>query len=148
MEKKCDHCKKYKGEQEFNWKFKSLGVRHKTCRECMAEFNRNYFQGDAHDRHLAKVKERKDAARQVAREFAYHYLLSHPCEECGESDVRVLEFHHTGGKDMAVAAMVSGGYSIERIQAEINKCAILCANCHRKLTVEERGWFRKKRDAE
>jgi|GEM_PF-2554150 len=98
MEKKCDHCKKYKGEEGFNWKFKSLGIRHKTCRECMAEFNRNYFQGDAHDRHLAKVKERKDAARQVAREFAYHYLLSHPCEECGESDVRVLEFHHTEGR--------------------------------------------------
>ena len=72
----------------------------------------------------------------------YDYLATHPCEECGESDVRVLEFHHVGGKDMAVSAMVSGGYSIERITSEISKCTILCANCHRKITVEERGWFR------
>jgi uracil phosphoribosyltransferase len=111
----------------------------------MSIHQKKYFSGPAHDRHLAQVKERKDVARQVAREFAYEYLLTHPCEHCGESDVRVLEFHHTGDKDMAVAAMVSAGYSIERIEAEINKCTILCANCHRKLTVEERGWFRKKR---
>ena len=143
--KKCDHCKKFKEEDEFNWKFKSLGVRHKTCRECMSIHQKKYFSGPAHDRHLQQVKERKDAARQVAREYAYEYLLTHPCQECGESDVRVLEFHHTGEKDMAVAAMVSAGYSVERIQAEIDKCTILCANCHRKLTVEERGWFRKKR---
>ena len=91
------------------------------------------------------MKERRDAARQVVREFAYNYLLSHSCEECGKSDVRVLEFHHTTGKDIVVGAMVSGGYSIERILAEIKKCTILCANCHRKLTVEEKGWFRKNR---
>jgi hypothetical protein len=30
-----------------------------------------------------------------------------------------LGFHHVKGKDMAVAAMVSGGYSFERIKAEI-----------------------------
>jgi hypothetical protein len=143
--KKCDHCKLPKEEEDFNWKFKALGVRHNTCRECMSIHQKKYFSGPAHDRHLEQVKERKDAARLVAREYAYQYLLTHPCEECGESDVRVLEFHHKGEKDMAVAAMVSAGYSIERIQTEIDKCTILCANCHRKLTVEERGWFRKKR---
>ena len=45
---------------------------------------------------------------------------------------------------MAVSAMVSGGYSVERIQAEIDKSIVLCANCHRKITVEERGWFKRK----
>ena len=143
--KKCDHCKELKEDGEFNWRYKNLGIRHNTCRECKHGFDKKYFEGPAKERHLQQVKERKDAARQVAREFAYNYLLNHPCEECGESDVRVLEFHHTTGKDMAVAAMVSAGYSVDRIQAEINKCTILCANCHRKLTVEERGWFRKKR---
>ena len=143
--KKCDHCKEPKEDSEFNWKFKSLGIRHNTCRECMSIHQKKYFSGPAHDRHLEQVKERKEIARQVAREYAYNYLLTHPCQECGESDVRVLEFHHVGDKDMAVAYMVSSGYSVERIQAEIDKCTILCANCHRKLTVEERGWFRKKR---
>ena len=71
------------------------------------------------------MRERKEETRRVAREFIYDYLLTHPCEECGERDVRVLEFHHTGEKDMAVAYMVSADYLNERIQAEINKCTIL-----------------------
>lgn len=140
--KNCNHCGQYKDEEEFNWRFKSLGVRHKTCRECMASFQKKYFQGDAHDRHLQQVKERKKAAREVAREYAYQYLLAHPCEGCGEADPRVLEFHHVGQKDMDVAKMVSSGYSIERIEAELVKCQVLCSNCHRKITVTERGWFR------
>ncbi len=143
--KKCDHCKEPKEDTEFNWKYKSLGVRHNTCRECMSIHQKKYFQGDAHDRHLANVKERKEEVRRVSREFVYSYLLTHPCSSCGESDPRVLEFHHKFGKDMEVSALVSGGYSIERILAEIAKCDVLCANCHRKITVEERGWFRKNR---
>ena len=143
--KKCDHCKKFKDEEEFNWKFKSLGVRHKTCRECMHGFNKKYFEGSAKEKHLQQVNERKQEARQVARDYVYNYLLTHPCEECGESDVRVLEFHHVGNKDMAVSYMVSAGYSVERIQREIDACKVLCANCHRKITVEERGWFRGKK---
>ena len=143
--KKCDHCKEPKEDSEFNWKFKSLGVRHNTCRECMSIHQKKYFQGSAHDRHLEQVKERKDAVRLAAREYVYNYLLTHPCSECGESDPRVLEFHHEGEKTKAVSVLVAAGYSIETIQREIDSCTVLCANCHRKVTVEERGWFRKKR---
>ncbi len=143
--KKCDHCKLPKEDTEFNWKYKPLGVRHNTCRECMSIHQKKYFSGNAHDKHLANVKVRKEAARKVARDYVIDYLLTHPCIRCGERDIRVLEFHHIGDKDMAVAYMVSAGYSIERIQAELDKCEVLCANCHRKLTVDERGWYRGKR---
>jgi len=142
MEKKCDHCKKYKDEEEFNWKFKALGVRHKTCRECMKPFRKNWYEGDAHDRHLANVKERKDAARLVAREYVYQYLSTHPCIECGETDPMVLEFHHRDEKDKSVSVLTAAGYSTATIQAEIDKCDVLCANCHRRRTMKERGWFR------
>jgi hypothetical protein len=56
-----------------------------------------------------------------------------------------LEFHHVGQKDMTVTRMVSGGWSIARIQKEISRCRVLCSNCHRRITVEERGWFRGRR---
>ena len=144
--KKCDHCKQYKEDEEFNWRWKNLGIRHKTCRECMKEFNKRYFKGDAHERHLQQVKERKAAAREVSREYVWDYLTKHPCEKCGESDPMVLEFHHNSDKERIVGYMAQNGYPIATIQAEIEKCDVLCANCHRRLTMKERGWYRGRKE--
>lgn len=140
--KNCNHCGKYKDEQEFNWRYKPLGIRHPTCRECQHGFNKAYFEGSAKERYLQQVRERKHKARQIARQFIFEYLSDHPCQVCGENDPRVLEFHHVGGKDMDISVMVAGGYSIERIKEEIARCTVLCANHHRILTVEDRGWYR------
>jgi hypothetical protein len=143
--KKCDHCRKEKDEEEFNWRYKALGIRHNTCRECMSLHQKKYFSGDAHDRHLQQVKDRKLAVREIAREYIFQYLSTHPCVKCGESDPRVLEFHHEHSKEYPVSVMINGGYPIPKIQAEIEKCIVLCANCHRKLTMDERGWWRGKK---
>ena len=80
--------------------------------------------------------------RDEAREFVYQFLLSHRCEECGETDSRVLEFHHVGSKEKEISAMVGGGYPIHTILEELSRYKVLCANCHRKLTMNEKGWFR------
>ncbi|HXQ35647.1 MAG TPA: hypothetical protein VN843_16650, partial [Anaerolineales bacterium] len=96
---KCNHCGVWKDEEEFNWRYKALAVRNKSCKDCQHAFNKTYYEGDAKERHLQKVKERTEAAREFAREFIYQYLLTHPCEGCGETDTRVLEFHHVGEKD-------------------------------------------------
>ena len=140
--KVCNHCVQEKDETEFNWRYKYLGVRSKTCRACAHDFNKAYYEGDVKENHLQDVRERKFKAREAAREFVYQYFLTHPCEKCGETDPRVLEFHHVGQKDMEITRMTSGGLSLKRIQEEISKCQVLCANCHRKITVEERGWYR------
>ena len=110
--KKCATCKIEKDEEEFNWRYKALGMRHPTCRECMHEFNKTYFEGDAKEKHLQQVQERKHAAREVAREYVWNYLSNHPCTQCGEPNPVVLEFHHEHGKEYPVSAMVNGGYPI------------------------------------
>ncbi len=142
MEVQCNSCLQWKDEEEFNWRYRALGIRHPTCRECQKSFRKNWYEGNAHERHLKNVRERKHAVRGLAREYVYQYLSTHPCQNCGETDPVVLEFHHRYGKDMAVSVLVAGGYSIATIQAEIDKCNVLCANCHRKLTMNDRGWFR------
>lgn len=43
---------------------------------------------------------------------------------------------------MDVSQLVGAGYSLTTLQAEIDKCDVLCANCHRKKTMDDRGWFR------
>jgi hypothetical protein len=63
------------------------------------------------------------------------YLLEHPCVDCGESDVTVLDFDHVrDSKRMDVSALVAGGYSWHAIADEIAKCDVRCANCHRRAT--------------
>jgi len=56
------------------------------------------------------------------------------CEICGEDHPACLDFHHKPGeaKLFTVADAVARGYSDADIWAEIAKCRVLCANCHRK----------------
>ena len=52
-----------------------------------------------------------------------------------------LEFHHTdpNEKDFHISDMASSGYSWLTIMKEIDKCEILCANCHRQLNYLKRA---------
>ena len=57
----------------------------------------------------------------------------------------VLEFDHIhGNKTKAISVMVTEGRTFQAIQAEIDKCQVLCANCHRRKTMKEMGWFKSR----
>ena len=148
--KRCQKCHIEKDEEEFSWRWKALGKRDDICKACRKVYNKEYFNGPAKERHLQQVNERKQHAREFAREYVLNYLATHPCvgpdgKGCpyDETDPVVLEFHHVRGeKDHTISHMVSEGLSVERIQRELDKCQVLCANCHRKLTVDERKWWR------
>ena len=66
--------------------------------------------------------------------------------DCGESDLRVLDFDHVRDKKtLNVPRMAAARtYGWERIQQEIAKCEVRCANCHRKRTYAQfdyRNWL-------
>ncbi len=56
------------------------------------------------------------------------------CASCGENTSVCLDFHHDNekNKDHNISSMIKRGFSKEKILEEIEKCTILCANCHRK----------------
>jgi len=65
--------------------------------------------------------------------------------DCNNSDYRVLEFDHVNGKKINnVSTMVSCGWSLDSIKNEINKCEIVCANCHRIRTFSRSINYRTK----
>ena len=75
---------------------------------------------------------RKDRRRDEIRRWLYAYKARHcECARCGEDRPPCLDFHHPGEKDQGIARMVVNGHSKERILDEIDRCVVLCANCHR-----------------
>ena len=78
-------------------------------------------------------------AKAIRRRYRriFLYLLDHPCVDCGEKDPLVLEFDHVRGeKKREVSKLLCNGYAWKTIRAEIKKCVVRCANCHRHKTHE------------
>lgn len=76
-------------------------------------------------------KDRKLKANLAVKNF----LLENPCVDCGEQDIRVLQFDHIKGKKIyMISYMIHNQYSIKTIFEEISKCQVRCANCHIRKT--------------
>ena len=62
------------------------------------------------------------------------------CIKCGYNKYpEVLEFHHRDPSQKLFGIGQNGlTRSWERVKAEVEKCNLLCANCHREEHVEER----------
>jgi heterodisulfide reductase subunit B len=53
------------------------------------------------------------------------------CQNChGVFDLAAYDFHHTGKKEADPSHLINNA-SIQKIAEEIEKCILLCANCHR-----------------
>jgi hypothetical protein len=84
------------------------------------------------DRPIAEPNVRQK--RNVLR--VYRLLDRSSCVDCGKSDIVVLDFDHIAPKLAPVLSLAWDGYSRWVILAEIAKCEIRCANCHRLRTLE------------
>jgi hypothetical protein len=93
---------------------------------------------------IAKAKEYSKIARKRVRAFINTYLKENPCVDCGETDIIVLEFDHIGDdKHFSISDAARDGYGMAKLKAEIAKCEVRCANCHRKKTYQRGGWTHK-----
>lgn len=101
-------------------------------KETQKEYLRQYYFDN-------KERFKETCTRERNQKFVKEYLRTHPCVDCGNSDIRVLDFDHVRGiKLKGIAQMVSDRMSLKLIEAEILKCDIRCANCHRIVTHERR----------
>ena len=104
-------------------------------RENRREYFKQYYRDNP-----TYFKERARRREQEIQEFIQQQKVNLSCKHCGNTDIRVLDFHHVdkSSKEITIAKITYRGWSNERILQEIAKCDVLCANCHRILHWEER----------
>lgn len=140
MERRCSRCQAVKNEDEFAGPFNSRARKDIYCRPCRAAYGRDhYVKNRQHYIDNAKRRQRIQIEERMA--FLQAFLETHPCVDCGENDVVVLEFDHLGNKCFDV----SNGLRYRRweaVLAEIEKCEVVCANCHRRRTTRRGGYRR------
>lgn len=132
MKKLCLACLTEKPISEFHYRSKTNGTYRARCKACMSEYHKNDYQ--QRPRRRIAIRETQAELRQRNKEFVKSYLLQHPCVDCNESDPIVLEFDHLRDKTAEVCDLVHRAVSIERLEEEISKCEVRCANCHRRIT--------------
>ena len=132
--KHCPICDQDKQLVEFNKNSTKSDGLQTNCRECSRARSKRHYR-DNRTKYKEIASNRKN--RVIRENLAYmrKYLESHPCVDCNETDIRVLEFDHVRGKKRAsVYALTRNSCSLETLIAEIGKCEIRCANDHRRRT--------------
>jgi hypothetical protein len=138
----CGRCHEWKPLDQFVIRNPRTGGRKWCCNACSAQYCREHYWRRK-DRYIRQKRVRRLRYAERNRQIAIDFLMTHPCVDCGEIDILVLEFDHIGdNKRCDVSALVSSQCSARTLKDEIAKCVVRCANCHRRKTARERGWFK------
>jgi hypothetical protein len=120
-EKQCKYCRSFFPEDAFGVALTTPEkvYRRRKCRDCYRTTKRILI-----DRYFGWINQRKGEKG---------------CIRCGIKDPRVLDFHHKDEKDKLFSV---GGFrravGFDQIQKEVEKCDVVCANCHRIVHDEQR----------
>lgn len=137
--KLCGRCKTNKSFVDFRKSSKSKDGLQSWCRSCHSSYEKErWHNGD-------NLRKKANDARRVELNNRYvaDYLHEHACVDCGEKDLRVLDFDHRDilQKHRNISDMIQAN-GLQMIIAEIAKCDIRCANCHRKRTSKQFSYWR------
>ncbi len=110
--------------------------------EKVEKYNRQYYK-----EHLMEKKRYRKRKNELTRlrhkklkEWFSNYKLSKGCSVCSYNKcAAALDFHHTSNKNFGISRLICQSRSPKYIKKEIDKCIILCANCHRELHAREKS---------
>lgn len=93
---------------------------------------------DNHTELRMKMNERQRQRRNMIARYLEQYKIDHStCADCGlDYPPHILDFDHLRDKVSDISKM-KRSHSLEDVQAEIEKCEVVCSNCHR-----HRTWLR------
>jgi hypothetical protein len=143
--RKCKMCAVVKPVAEFGYVEFRQANRLYVCLECKRKATNAYMRDYYHANKEACRRYHRKHQQYKAKEKRtqlYAYFLSHPCTECGETDPVVLEFDHLEDKKFNISKKFLGASTWDDLLREIQKCEVVCANCHRRRTALRANWWK------
>lgn len=129
--KQCSKCNEYKSEDDFYISKKRKDGLQPYCKKCLKITTlSDYYDNNRKDIFLQRANDR----RNVCRKYVNEIKSERGCYFCGEKEFVCLDFHHLEqeGKDKPISFLVAAK-SMKKLIKEIEKCIVVCANCHRKI---------------
>jgi len=129
--KVCTSCDKEFPVDFFVFKNKPKGKRRSWCKNCTRAYSKKHYNNNKEDYKL-KAKKSKKKYRILTRETVRDIKSESKCMLCGESRSECLVFHHLDPRTklFCIANAIHDGYALYKVQKEIDKCVVLCRNCH------------------
>lgn len=99
------------------------------CRECSNEYLHKHYKSKK-QYYLDHAK----LSKSKINDYVKDYKVAKGCHFCHENYYRCLEFHHLDGYEkIDNIGRMRNNHNINMIKEEMQKCIVVCANCHRKL---------------
>ena len=132
----CTKCREEKSVEQFGTRGRHKLRPNSYCKPCKREYSKTLYRRSANNREKRPRSSANGRVRLLQNaERVRSFLREHHCVDCGEPDITVLEFDHVRGVKVAnISYLIVRGFSWQRIQSEIAKCEVRCANCHRRRT--------------
>lgn len=98
------------------------------CRPCRAAYQHAHYLKHR-ERYIARAAASRSKLRRERLKLILDHLVESGCVDCGETDPLVLEFDHLSDKSFNIGEEFSTR-SWDAVIAEMEKCDVVCANCH------------------
>ena len=117
--KECRKCFTFKKLDGFNKNRNNPDGLSSYCRECTKA--------------IWKAGNYKNE-KQKLKSYRYKEVLGGCCQKCNYSVFYSLHYHHVipARKNGSVALLIRSGAKDFEVLRELDKCALLCANCHQE----------------
>lgn len=130
MDKRCTKCKKLKSLSGFGKRKSGRNGLQAKCLECLATYRRDWWRRDPERTrilHREALEKRKSERRTALRE-----IKDIPCKDCNTPyPYYVMQFdHREPSTKLFDIGTEFASYSWDVVLKEIEKCDVVCANCH------------------
>lgn len=129
ISKSCTKCKRAIAPENLINKKTSKDGFSSICRPCQREYLREHYRNNKQsylDRN--KIRSRKNREKIID-------LKRRPCSDCGQTfHPYIMEFDHRDPATKTHNVSAIHWLDLKNIKAEIAKCDLVCANCHKLRT--------------